>query len=260
MVRWGPRSGRAPRRCARRVGRRARWAPGRTPRSDRRAGVRPAGASSCSTVTKKSRADEVLVVEQVVGRVERRRSAARAPGRRGRRRPRPGGGRTPRPVPGCGRSSPAGRRRRRTRGSMRSAASPSVSIQSTSVLPRLVVGDEQHEVHVATVAAREERRLGRRRLGVPARLPVHDDARVEPVRVGQLGVHRAGSRASPTSTSWPRPVCWRSISASIERHEREAAPPTGSPGRRPGGSAGSSGRRSRSCSAGCRGRGRRGPS
>ena len=54
-------------------------------------------------------------------------------------------------------------------------------------LPRLLVSDEDDEVHPAVVGALEDRLLGGRRLGVTAGLSVDDRSRVEPVRVGQFG-------------------------------------------------------------------------
>ena len=51
-----------------------------------------------------------------------------------------------------------------------------------------LLGDDDHEVDVTAIATLENGRLGRRRLGVAAGLPVHEHPGVEPVGVGQFGV------------------------------------------------------------------------
>ena len=176
--------------CARPAGRPLHGRPRRRPRSGTAGpGRGPAGTSSCSTVTKKSLATQVLVVEQVVGGVG---DADRQPaglavvvGLVGRLQQEEDldqlldVAEVLLPVAGVGelRLEQVGRQ--------------ALGVHPVDErLPWLQVGHEQHEVDVAVVAALEQRRVRGRGLGVPARLPVDDHPRVEPVGVGQLGADR----------------------------------------------------------------------
>ena len=76
---------------------------------------------------------EVLVVEQVVGRVDRADRQPAAPGRRGRPRPRTAAGRTSRRCSGCGRSSAGGTPGRGTPAAPGRPPCPCVPSHSTSV-------------------------------------------------------------------------------------------------------------------------------
>ena len=123
---------------------------------------------------------------------------------------------------GCGRSSPGGTPGRRTAARRGRRRCPCVSIHSTSASPRLLVGDEQHEVHAAAVAAREQRRLGRAWAGrggrsAGARAPAGRTSTGWPAR-------RSPRRQScmATSTSWPRPVALPLDQRQHQPHEGEA--------------------------------------
>ena len=146
---------------------------------------------------------------------------------------------------------------RGTRAGTRSSAMSLVLSHSTQRPPRLLVGDEDHEV-----APSGRRRTGRwpagwASAGVAAGLAVDNGSREN--QYGSASRHRRrGSGGSPPRRVGRDPLLPRSGRAS--RAGGRSWTPTGSPGRLPGGSAGSSGRRSHSCRAGCRGRDRRGRS